>query len=33
MPCEEKPSGDFIQQLREYTPFRMHVEQQTFKSF
>lgn len=33
VPCEEKPSSDFIQQLREYTPFRMHVEQKVFKSF
>jgi hypothetical protein len=33
VPCKEKPSEDFMQQLREYTRFRMHVERKTYKSF
>ena len=34
VPCKERPSADFMQQLRDYTPFRMQVEQpKVFKSF
>jgi len=34
VPCEERPSDDFLQQLREYTPFRMPVQApKAFKSF
>jgi len=31
--CEVPPSQDFLQQLREYTGFRMEVAQKVFKSF
>ena len=33
VPCQEQPSEDFKQQLRDYTQFRLHVERKTYKSF
>ena len=33
VPCEVPPSEDFLQQLHEYTSFRMPISQKVFKSF
>ena len=33
VPCNIPPSEDFLQQLREYTSFRMPVAQKVYKSF
>lgn len=33
VPCSERPSPEFLQQLREFTPWRMAVQSKMYKSF